>query len=69
MTATEMHDLLKDALAALQRKPYWHFGEGSFSHILYCDYCGYSQSHRHGESCIVKRLESVVLPAREPQAR
>lgn len=60
MTATEMHDLLRDAKTALESKPYWHFGTGQFSHISYCDYCGYSQSHGHGEQCVIKRLESAV---------
>lgn len=60
MTAVEMHDLLADSLKALQEKPYWHFGDGQFSNISYCDYCGYSQSHGHGEKCVIPRLESAV---------
>jgi hypothetical protein len=59
MTATEMHDLLRDSLAALQKKPYWHFGDDQFSHISYCDYCGYSQSHGHDEDCVIARLEAA----------
>lgn len=65
MRATEMHDLLRDAKAAIESKPYWHFGQGQFSDIAYCDYCHYSQSHGHGENCVVARLERAVPSATE----
>jgi hypothetical protein len=61
MTAIEMHNLLKDAKYALFQNDIWHRGTAEgFTHILYCRYCHYSQSHGHGDHCIVVRLGSAV---------
>lgn len=63
MTATEMHDLLRDAKAALYQHDIWRHGETEgFEHILYCRYCHYSQSHGHGDSCLIVRLDAAVTP-------
>lgn len=60
MTATEMHDLLRDASTELFRHGIWFAGSGQFKHILYCSYCHYSQTHGHGENCIIVRLNSAL---------
>jgi hypothetical protein len=63
MKATEMHDLLREVRAWLhEHVEIWHDGEGQFQHIRYCTFCSYSQSHGHGEKCLLTRLESAVNP-------
>lgn len=59
MTATDMHDLLRDAKAAIFQHDIWKYGDHQFSHILYCQYCHYSQTHGHGDNCITVRLQSA----------
>lgn len=62
MRATEMHDLLADVRQALN-DDVWKRGEhDGLKNIYYCRYCSYSQSHGHGEDCIIPRLEAATSP-------
>ena len=64
MRATEMHDLLAKARAALQSvEPLWLPGRmPGFTHINYCRYCHYSQGHGHGDACVLRQLENLEDP-------
>lgn len=59
MTATEMHDLLRDSLAAFREQGIWKTGD-TFVHIQYCKYCHYNQTIGHGEQCVIARLERAT---------
>lgn len=60
MRATEMHDLLGEVRSwLLEHTETWHYGEGQFQHIKYCNFCSYSQAHGHGDNCLLTRLDSA----------
>lgn len=64
MKATEMHDLLHDVQSKLEGHiDVWRAGDPPFGHIQYCRFCHYSQSHGHGDDCIIKRLHDAVAVA------
>lgn len=55
MTATEMHDLLRDSLKEIA-KNVWKQGD-QFPGRLYCRYCGNWQGlSTHLDSCVLARL-------------
>lgn len=61
-----MHDLLREDRAWLrEHTETWHDGEGQFKHIKYCVFCHYSQSHGHGENCLLTRLDSTTSEGSE----
>lgn len=56
-----MHDLLRDAQAALLKNPVYEKGKDPrFANISYCRYCDYSAGHGHGETCVILRLEEAI---------
>lgn len=61
MHATEMHDLLRDCYIHItgSSETYKH-GTGSFSHIKYCQHCGYADNYPHDEKCLIARLKRVT---------
>lgn len=55
---TQSIDLL-DLLRHELEKRSFHHGDGQFSKIEYCDFCGYSKdwiaNHSHGDDCILRK--------------
>lgn len=67
MTATEMHDLLALAFNEIQKRSLYESGtQKEFTHVMYCRFCSYSQSHiaehGHDETCLYGRLERACSP-------
>jgi hypothetical protein len=66
MTATEMHDLLRDAFVhiAHEQAIFQPGTQSGFSHINYCRFCSFSENHvaahGHGESCLYARLKRAT---------
>jgi hypothetical protein len=52
--------VLAQHIAVLGMVEYWHHGTGQFANIEYCDFCGYSKTHGHGQQCIITRLNTAL---------
>jgi hypothetical protein len=60
LCTTAADNLLTDIRKALQTIKIFERGSVPFNNIWYCVFCHYSQSHGHGETCIILRLDSAL---------
>jgi hypothetical protein len=73
MRATEMHDLLRDAYehVAHATSLFEPGDDPAIRHILYCNFCNFSQAwidkHGHGDKCLYARLKDAVTGVSESE--